>query len=193
MKILSRDFTTPEKILILVLVIALLALGYYQFVEKPVRRSIAEAEAERVDLETELAAAQAQLARMNAMRDELDEIQSNNDYGYMPSYNNSEAELALLNQVLADTLGYTVRFSNVTRSGDQIRRNFSLDFTAATFDDMESVISALCGGEYRCIVGDIKCSPAGSGVSVSASATFFETMAGGTADAGLPADTAAAN
>lgn len=196
MKILSRDFTTPEKVLIIALVVVILALGYYQFVDKPVRQAIVEAEAERVDLETELTTANAQLMQMRTMSDELDLIQSMGDAGYMPSYNNSEAELRLLNDILADTLQYTVRFSNATRSGDQVRRSFSLDFTAPSFDAMEKIIGNLSNGEYRCLVGDIRCSaPNGAegAVTVSASATFFETMVGGVADEGLPGDYAAAN
>ena len=59
MKIMSRDFTRTEKILIMVLVLILLALVYYQFVEKTVRQSITNAQSEAGMLETELAAAQA--------------------------------------------------------------------------------------------------------------------------------------
>ena len=43
MKILSRDFTLKEKILLLLLALVLIVLGYYQFIDKPCRRDIAEA------------------------------------------------------------------------------------------------------------------------------------------------------
>ena len=61
MKILSRDFTRAEKILIAVLMLILVGLAYYQFVEKTVRQSIINAQSEVQMLQTELTAAQHSL------------------------------------------------------------------------------------------------------------------------------------
>lgn len=112
---------------------------------------------------------------------------------YMASYNNSKEELALLNDILSDTVQYTVTFTNVTRNNNQIRRNFSLQFRTEDYASMWEVINGLCESEYRCLVGDIKCQAAkerdGSRyVTADVTATFFETMVGGTPDAGLPED-----
>ena len=46
MKILSRDFTLKEKLLMLLLGLVLVGLAYYNFVDQPVRTSLASAEAE---------------------------------------------------------------------------------------------------------------------------------------------------
>jgi hypothetical protein len=50
------------------------------------------------------------------------------------------------------------------------------------------------------LISDLRCSAVSSGtmnddsqISVNATATFYETMVGGTPDAGLPATSAAAN
>ena len=60
---------------------------------------------------------------------------------------------------------------------------------------MKQIFSDLTGGPFRCLIGDIACSVTNqnneAGLSVSATATFYETMVGGTPDAGLPADTGA--
>ena len=61
---MSRDFTRTEKILIVVLVLILVALVYYQFVEKTVRQTITNAQSEAGMLETELAAARDYIRRM---------------------------------------------------------------------------------------------------------------------------------
>ena len=37
MKIMSRDFTTREKIMLLVLTLILLAAGYYAVIDQPIR------------------------------------------------------------------------------------------------------------------------------------------------------------
>ena len=196
MKVLSRDFTTKEKALLAFLVLILLALAYYQFVDQPVRSALASAQSEKSALEIELQAADKRVAELTRMQQELDRMTDGESY--MASYNNSAAELDLLNHVLSEAVQYSVSFSDVTRNSDQIRRNFTLQFTARNYNAVESILSQLVDSEYRCLVDDIRCSLDTSNnssrgiITVNATATFFETMVGGTADAGLPADADAA-
>ena len=103
MKVLSRDFTRTEIILIIVLALILLGLAYYQFVERPVRASIANAQSEAGMLETELAAAQARLTAAQKVKNSMDELEASGQLSWMGSYNNSKAEVAFLNDILADT------------------------------------------------------------------------------------------
>lgn len=188
MSILSREFTTREKVFLIILLLVIFGLGYYRFLDVPIRSRIASAEADRDAAQAELTVLEAQLARMQAMQDELDE----NELGgsYLASYNNRVAEIRLLNEILADTVEYTISFSDVTRSGDLIRRGITLQFTAPDFETMQKVIDALCDSEYRCLVGNIRCSmnDRDGTVKVDATATFFETMVDGVPDDGLPVD-----
>jgi hypothetical protein len=110
----------------------------------------------------------------------------------MKSYNASKEEIAFLNDILSDTIQYSVNFGDVTRSGDQIRRNFTLQYQTKTYAAAEDIMRQLCDGPYRCLVGDVRCSIDDDGiVTVNEAATFYETMVGGVADSGLPADAAA--
>ena len=52
MKVMSRDFTTAEKILLVLLVVVLLGLGYYYFVDQPVRSTVSSHDAETSALPT---------------------------------------------------------------------------------------------------------------------------------------------
>ena len=54
MKIMSRDFTTREKALLLVLTLILICAGYYLVVDQPVRSAINEAKSQQDELNTEL-------------------------------------------------------------------------------------------------------------------------------------------
>ena len=54
MKIMSRDFTTREKIMLLVLTLILLAAGYYAVIDQPIRTAINEAKSQQDELNTEL-------------------------------------------------------------------------------------------------------------------------------------------
>ena len=207
MKILSRDFTRAEKIILVILALVLVGLAYYQFVYKMVAESIEKAHAEAEAIRVEMTGVNAKIQRMEEMQAELESIQSNPHASYMGSYNNSKEELAFLNDVLSGALQYTITFSNVTRDGDQIRRNFSLQFTTEDYASMERIISRLCDGKLRCLINDISYSVSRYNysaadrerygvdwyerVNVNCTATFFETMVGGVEDAGLPAQNVA--
>ena len=191
MKIFSRNFTRAEKVLLLILALILVGLVYYLAVDRPVRSAIETAKAECEALENEMLVASAKAQHLKKLETEMDEMKADGSDSYMASYNNSKEEVALLNDILSDTQQYTITFANVTRSNDQIRRNFTLQFRTADYAAMQKVIEGLSGSEYRCQVGDIQCSvvkekDGRSYVSASVTATFYETMVGGTPDAGLP-------
>ena len=194
MKILSRDFTTREKILLLILVIILLALSYYRFVDVPVREGIEAAKAEQETSRIELAVVNKKIESLERMKTELDEIIARKEVAYMPSYNNAKNVNRLLNDVLSG-LEYVVTYTNLTRDGNQIRRNVSIQFTSPDYTAMETVLRSLAESEYRCLVDDLRGTVTtqrnDEAITVNLTSTFYETMVGGTADAGLPADRSA--
>ena len=192
MKVLSRSFTLKEKILLLLLSLILVALAYYQFVDQPVRSALAQAQAEADSLSMELTAVTAKLTTMRNMRAELDDVTAGGKASEMGSYNNSKAEIAMLNDVLSEALQYSITFANVTRDNDQIRRNFTFQFTMDDYEAMEGMIDDLLENHYRCLIDDLRCTASRDGdvtegtITVNGTATFYETMVGGTPDAGLP-------
>ena len=103
MKILSRDFSTREKVLIVILVAILIVLGYYWLVDTPVRNGIAEADAEMQSAELELTAVSAKIGEMQRMQAELDALGSEGRGASMASYNNSAAEYALRTSLTEQT------------------------------------------------------------------------------------------
>ena len=191
MKVWSRSFTRVEKGLLLVLAVILVGLVYYQFVHKPVTNAIRTARADCEALESELLVASAKAQHLKKLETEMEDMKADGSASYMASYNNSKKEIALLNDILSNTQQYTISFANVSRSNDQIRRNFTLQFRTADYAAMQQVIEDLCGSEYRCQVGDIQCAvnrerDGRNYVTANVTATFYETMVGGTPDAGLP-------
>lgn len=212
MKIMSRDFTAKEKVLLLILGLILIALSWYRFIFIPCRDGVASARAEQERYQTELLVAQAKEAQLQKMQAELDEIGDRMASSRMESYNNTKQELTLLNSILENANDYSVSFSGVTRDGDQIRRNFSLTFQTGSFAAAKQIIQRLAESEYRCLLGDMQYSVTlrrlekdekasvervvdevryAEQINMTTTATFFETMYGGTPDAGLPEDKAA--
>lgn len=200
MKIMSRDFTKREKVLIVVLIVILAALCYYWFVDIPVRNGINEATSRKESLQLELDSVNQKIADLQQMDRELANLGNSGRAGYMGSYNNSKAELAQLNDVLSKTEEYAIAFADLTREGDLVRRGFTIQFTTNGYDDAKKTIIDLENSEYRCRIGDLACEPDTNSeeevdlkhwkgkIQVSATATFYETMVGGVADEGLPAD-----
>ena len=192
MKVLSRDFTLKEKLFLFLLGLVLVGLAYYQFVDRPVREALEIAHAEADSLSVELKTVEAKLEKMRRMRAELDDVTAGGTASEMGSYNNSKAEISMLNDVLSEALQYSITFANVTRSGDQIRRNFTLQLTTDNYETMEHIVSTINASHYRCLIGDLRCTAThdrdvlDGNITASATATFFETMVGGTPDAGLP-------
>lgn len=189
MKVMSREFTRSEKILIVVLAVVLFGLLYYKFVFLTTDSVVQSLKAEADSTQSELDIANAKLAKLEKMEEELDSMKYSRDTSRMESYNNSKRETAFLNRVLSDVPDYSISFEEVTRDKDQIRRSFSLQFVTNTYGEAVDVVSDLSYGEYRCLVDDINYTLAESNkIYINLTATFFETMVGGTPDSALPKD-----
>ena len=207
MNVLSRDFTTKERVAILLLSLVLVGLVYYWFVDRPVREGIAAANAERDALMIELDGVNAKLLQLQKMEKEIEELGELQDQSRIPSYNNTSGEMDELNAILQSSTGYTISFGDVKRNGDLIRRDFHLQFTTNGYDEAKRIISSLAGSELRCLIGNITFkdnlrSSAGSSsyrslyqqyygdfvrtITMSVEATFYETMYDGVADGNLP-------
>ena len=199
MKLMSRNFSKKEKALLLILIVVLIALGYYQFFYVPTTQEIENNRTEQAALQSELTGINTKIASLTRMKEELDSIDVNKR-SYMPSYNASKQEMQFLDSILANTVRYSISFPTVTRNGDQVRRNFSLSFAVNSYDEAQSIVTALASSKLRCMLSDIKYSVnlywlrddydrryGDAYLSVSMSATFYETMVEGTPDSGLPA------
>lgn len=187
----SRSFTNTEKILIALLALVLIALVYYQFVQRPVHEAVDKYNAEAQSLEIEIDSAQQRAEKLHNLQNSMDELEAQGKMSYMGSYNHSKPEVRFLNDLLADTLTYSIDFSQVTRKGNQIRRSFRLQYQTGGYRSAREIIENLLACENRCLVSGIKCTIGSAGLTtIEAQATFYETMVGGTPDAGLPADSA---
>ncbi|MBR1627975.1 MAG: hypothetical protein IJ679_01745, partial [Lachnospiraceae bacterium] len=138
------------------------------------------------------------VAEIHGMESEMQDLKAKGVVASrMPSYNASNEELDFLHLILGATSDYYIDFTDVTREGDQIRRNFSLQYRTSNYKTALQVLDQLENSEIRCRIGDLSVSPSGESnnimngpVQVSVQATFFETMQGGEADAELPEDSA---
>ena len=195
MKFLSREVSTKEKLIILALIVILLVLVFVKFVRQPLESESKSVKAEITDLEDERDLISARVAYLDQMQRNLDNIQSMDYYSYMPSYNAGSEEVDFLNDVLDSTISYYISFSDSTLSGDQFRRNFNISFTVKNYEIAADILNKLVMGDIRCEIGNLSCQHTNtddnSYLSVTATATFYETMYDGEADSALPVDMSA--
>lgn len=212
---LTRGFSGKEKFLLLIFFLIIIAAAYFYLVDQPVRNRIAAAQIKQEELQTELTIASAKAGKLKAMQEELEAAQTSGKMSstYMPSYNNVKFEITFLNDILQATKDYNVSFANVSRSGDQVRRNVSLSFTTATYEDARAIIAAICESENRVLItttrmeskakdllllpevmytvddnGTVTTHNTTNDITTTMTLVFYETMVEGEADTGLPAD-----
>ena len=189
MNVLSREFTRSEKVLLVILSALLISLLYYRFVYITTEDMIADLKNKADTTQADLDMANARAQKLQSMQSELDALDLTDETSRMESYNNSKNETAFLNQVLRGVNDYSITFAEVTREGDQIRRSFSLQFVTKDYNEAVGVVDDLTHGEYRCLVDDINYSLSDNKeIHIDLTATFFETMVGGTPDSALPKD-----
>jgi hypothetical protein len=198
-KTFSREFSSREKVLLLILALIIVGSVYYLLVFQPVSEGLKSAKAEKQSIEELLILADAQATQIGNMQQEMESIKNQGlAASFMPSYNAERKELEFLHEVLsADTQEYIISFSQVEREGNQIRRNFNLSFTVANYKVAKEIITQLEDGAVRCLIGDMAVGANGEEdsilageVQVNCVATFYETMYEGVEDADLPKDSA---
>ncbi len=198
MNILSRKFSTREKVLLLVLALIIIAALYYMFLYQPLTTRLTNSKSNAEALEQQLAALDKKVEQIKRMQKSVEEYANNGHIvSIMPSYNAGKQELVFLNSTLAASEDYYVGFTNITRNGNQIRREFSLKFTVDRYSDAENIINILEHSDLRCLISDFTVRPVeqdgrveSDKVEANCVATFYETMFGGVADAELPEDSA---
>jgi len=197
MKGVTRNFTLKEKAIIAVLFVILLFLAYNQFVDKPITQRIEEEQAEQTKLESDINALNSKILALQQMKDEIEALSADEKPPLMQPYNAGKKERFFLSGILKHAKTWSINIGDCTRNGDQIRRQFTASFTTQNYRKMEWFLTQLYKCPYRCVINSAKVSIQNSRtaegveepeVAVQLTATFFETMVGGTPDAALPAD-----
>ncbi len=196
---LNHELSLKEKLVVIGLTVILLGLLYYKFVDQPMKAQIETLNTEISDITDEKDIIQTKVMYYSNMQSNLDVIKGLDIVTYMPSYNANKEEVAFLNNVLSNADSYSINFSEVTRNSNQIRRKFNITFAVQKYEEASKIIETLSNGDVRCMIGDISCTKVDaksygdqhlydSYISMTVSATFYETLVGGRVDSALPKD-----
>jgi len=119
--------TKTQKIVLLVVVFALIAGGYYAGFYLPVQRRIEAADTAELDAQIQLE--QMKAMQIRQMEEEIEENKTSNA-PMVPAYNHFKTET-------------------------EIRRAMNISFTADSFDHAVSMLHEVVEGPYRCLIEDL--------------------------------------
>lgn len=171
---MHREFTTREKILLLVLCFIMLAVFYYEIVVKNVEENIQRYDTS--ELEIELMMEQQKAMQIQSMEQEMAILKESGSL--VPTYNNIKSTIRELNDIFDGAQEYHFEFGKAVRDGDAVRRDISITFSASSYARAEAIIQKLHDCKYRCQIRTLSISSGNEsgGVSASLQVTFYETM-----------------
>ena len=171
---MNRELTGREKVMLLILIVLVMALGYYKLILEPINDQVAayrdSTEQEQTELTTEL---------VKKMESAVAELRQRGDVKPIPAYDNSKALMVELHRILASAQEYSLDFSAGTTEEDYIvLRPISLSYTTATYTQSRAILDALSGSDYMNKISDLSIQTetgrGESGVKTAMVITYFE-------------------
>lgn len=115
---MNRELTGREKVMLLILIVLVMALGYYKLIFEPINDQVAayrdSTEQEQTELTTELVRAE----QLKKMESAVAELRQRGDVKPIPAYDNSKALMVELHRILASAQEYSLDFSAGTTEED---------------------------------------------------------------------------
>lgn len=178
----STKLSGRDIFMVVVLVGLLAGVAYYMGFYTPLQEEIASITNQANSVDAQITAAASQIARMDVMQAELDELfaDPNAKISEIAPYDNKEVVLNQLNGILQASEQYSLNFAEPTFSENgSVRRNVTMSFSCADYASAKTIIKNLNESQWRCMVSNLSISGGGDimegGVSVSATITFFES------------------
>lgn len=178
---MTRSLNTREKILFLILALALIGVGYYYFVFVPANDSVAAAENEILDAETELVTLNAIKDIMLSMEADIAEFKAAGaNVKELPEFPNHNYVYNELGTILMPADDKRTVYSDVTYDGNLVSRAVDISFKVSSYDVAKSIVGKLYNCEYPCTITSLSFASGESedlskgSVTVKLSVTFFE-------------------
>ncbi len=192
---LKHTFSKKEITVLILLILALMGMAYYQFVYKWAENAIAQYDT--TEIEMQILTEQAKASKIRQMQDEINSNKKAQS-GVVETYNNLKQELNALNDIFDSALKYDFSFEQATATDDAVRRVITATFTVDDYKTAKKMLKQLHDCKYRCLIGDVSVSPASlgngnqgdknlnvGGVTVNFNVTFYETLYNSTTTDGL--------
>ena len=178
----KSKLSARESAMLVVLLVLLIGVGYYLGFYSPLQKELASIASQSSEIDTQISTGLAKVGKMNDMQAELDEILNRpaNQLTEIAPYDNKEVVLNQLYGILGQTQDYSLNFTDPDVQNDgTVRRNISMTFRCADYEDAKAVIDDLTSSHWRCLVSNLAITGEAdnmleNGVTVTATITFFE-------------------
>ena len=183
----NKRFSGKDITLLVILLILLIAVGYYMGFYKPLKAEIAQTNAQCAEIETNIASRQAELDSMDMMQAEVKAVLDRpaDEITEIAPYDNSKVIMNELNNILSSSLDYRLSFAEPKIEKDgMVRRTVEMGFNCENYSAARAILEKLAGNHWRCLISNLSMNTdnasseggvQANGVNVSASIVFFES------------------
>lgn len=180
---LKHKFSLRETILLCIAAVLALGIFYYEAIEKNYQKALHQYDTTNIQSEMDLL--DVKEAKMRSMESYIEE-HSDANQGEVAVYNNLANEIDALANILQPTASnVSIQWAEPYLTDTIVRRNADITCTVPSYVIAESVIDQIVNLQYKCIISSLSISSSdtmsvdtSTGVSVSMTVTFFETIDG---------------
>lgn len=180
---LKHKFSLRETILLCIVAILALGIFYYEAIEKNYQKALHQYDT--TNMQSEMDLLDVKEAKMRSMESYIEE-HSDANQGEVAVYNNLANEIDALANILQPTASnVSIQWAEPYLTDTIVRRNADITCTVPSYVIAESVIDQIVNLQYKCIISSLSISSSdtmsidtSTGVSVSMTVTFFETIDG---------------
>lgn len=180
---LKHKFSLRETILLCIAAILALGIFYYEAIEKNYQKALHQYDT--TNMQSEMDLLDVKEAKMRSMESYIEE-HSDANQGEVAIYNNLANEIDALANILQPTVSnVSIQWAEPYLTDTIVRRNADITCTVPSYVIAESVIDQIVNLQYKCIISSLSISSSdtmsvdtSTGVSVSMTVTFFETIDG---------------
>lgn len=143
---------------LLIPIVILLAVLWYQLVYVPTRDSIAQYDAQMEEIETSILVEQAKHTKMTNMLNELEELKTHGAVTEIAAYDNIQNVMNSLNVILGSADQYDLDFSVpvVDEETGLYRRVVDMTFETSNLLRADQIIRSVYASPYRCVIGSME-------------------------------------
>lgn len=180
---LKHKFSLRETILLCIAAVLALGIFYYEAIEKNYQKALHQYDT--TNMQSEMDLLDVKEAKMRSMESYIGE-HSDANQGEVAIYNNLANEIDALANILQPTASnVSIQWAEPYLTDTIVRRNADITCTVPSYVIAESVIDQIVNLQYKCIISSLSISSSdtmsvdtSTGVSVSMTVTFFETIDG---------------
>ena len=177
---MNRELTLREKVLLLILIVLVMALGYFKLLYEPVSDRIARYREDAAQEQLEIEQSAVKLAQLERMEQALAKLRADGGRKAIPRFNNSEALLRELRGLLSATGEYSLDFGDgTTQQGYIVLRPVSMTYRTSTYEQSRAIIDRLSASDNINRISDLSIrrderSGGGQGYQTVLTVTYFE-------------------